>query len=138
MIRKLCYDVEILYNKWSPFIISIFLVIYHILHFLLPYDLTWMQYLCLPSMFTALHMYNSRQTFQLCRLHRCFVNYVLGNLIACLIEHYWIVPYMNVYWFGFIIIGTLIAFSTAIYYYYVEIHSKHPQTKSRRTRKWDI
>lgn len=130
MIRKLCYDIEILYNKWSPLIISILLIIYHVLHFSLPYDFTWIQYICLPSILTTFHMYNSRQAFKFCKLHRCLVNYVLGNLIVCLIEHYWIVPYMNIYWFIFIIVGTLIAFSLAIYYYYVEVYSKHSQTKS--------
>ena len=58
--KKLYYNLEILYNKYSPFIVSTLLIIYHILSFLFPCDLTWIEYICLPSVFKALHMYNSR------------------------------------------------------------------------------
>ena len=58
--KKLYYNLEILYNKYSPFIISALLFIYHTLSFLFPWDLTWIEYVCLPSVFTSLHMYNSR------------------------------------------------------------------------------
>lgn len=117
MRRKLSYDLEILYNKWSPIIISGLLVIYHTLCFLFPYDFEWIQYMCLPSTLTCLHMYNSRDVFKLCKVHRCFVNYVIGNLIACIIKHYWITAYMNPYWFVFVISGTILAMLIALFYY---------------------
>ena len=41
MIRRFSYDMELLYNKWSPFVISSVLIIHHILQYLLPVDLTW-------------------------------------------------------------------------------------------------
>lgn len=131
MVKKFCYTIEIAYNKWSPFIISILLFIYHILKYFFPYDLTWFQYLCLPSAFTAFHMYNSRQTFMLCKTHRCFVNYVFGNLLACIAEHYWICPFMNLSWFIFIILGTLLAAFLGLYYYLQE----HAKNNIRITKK---
>lgn len=125
--RKFNYVFEIFYNKWSPFIISLLLIIYHTLHFLFPWDLTWVQYLCLPSLFTSLHMYNSRQTFMLCKVHRCFVNYVVGNILASIAEHYWINPYLNLYWFVFVMFGTMLALLLGIFYYTKE----HEKVNSR-------
>ena len=40
IIKKTSYCLEILYDKFSPFIISAILVVYHILCFLFPYNLT--------------------------------------------------------------------------------------------------
>lgn len=68
-------------------------------------------------------MYNSRDVFMFCKVHRCFVNYVLGNTIACAANHYWINPYMNVYWFAFIMAGTILAMLLGLIYYTQE-HGK--------------
>ena len=133
MNKKLYYKLEILYNKWSPFVISILLFIYHILSFLFPIDLSWIEYLCLPSIFTTLHMYNSRQTFMLCKVHRCFVNYVAANVLVCIIEHYWLPPFMNLPLFIFVIVGTFIAMLLGLIYYteeHVEINSGNAQENS--------
>lgn len=133
-LQKVHYSLEILYNKWSPFIISALLIVYHLLSFLFPWDLTWILFICLPSMFTALHMYNSRSTFMLCKVHRCFVNYVICNNVACLISHYWINPYMNPYWFSFVVVGTIIALLLGLFYYTEEhgkINSRNAQKNSR-------
>lgn len=129
--QKLYYKLEILYNKWSPFIISGILFIYHVLKFLFTWDLEWVQYLCLPSMFTTIHMYNSRQTFYLCKVHRCFVNYVLANILVSIIEHYWIEAYQNIYWFIFIISGTLLAILIGLFYY----NKEHEKINSGFTQK---
>ena len=117
IVRKTSYCLEILYAKWSPFIVSAILVIYHTLSFLFPWDLTWIEYICLPSLFATIHMYNSRDVFMFCKVHRCFVNYVLGNTIACAANHYWVNPYMNVYWFSFIMAGTILAMLLGLIYY---------------------
>lgn len=117
LLKKTSYCIEILYNKWSPFIISGILILYHTLCFLFPWDLEWIQYLCLPSIFTTLHMYNSRQAFMFCKVHRCFVNFVVGNIIACIIKHYWVTAYMNVYWFAFVMLGSTLAMLLGLYYY---------------------
>lgn len=122
-VNKTSHYLEIYYNKWSPFIISAILVIYHTLSFLFPWDLTWIEYICLPSLFTTIHMYNIRSTFMLCKVHRCFVNYVLGNTIACAANHYWINPYMNIYWFTFVMIGTIFTLLLGLIYYTQE-HGK--------------
>lgn len=122
-VNKTSHYLEIYYNKWSPFIISAILVIYHTLSFLFPWDLTWIEYICLPSLFTTIHMYNSRDVFMFCKVHRCFVNYVLGNTIACAANHYWVNPYMNVYWFAFIMAGTILAMLLGLIYYTKE-HGK--------------
>ena len=116
-VNKTSHYLEILYDKWSPFIISAILVIYHTLSFLFPWDLTWIEYICLPSLFTTIHMYNSRDVFMFCKVHRCFVNYVLGNTIACAANHYWVNPYMNVYWFAFVMAGTILAMLLGLIYY---------------------
>ena len=116
-VNKTSHYLEIYYNKWSPFIISAILVIYHTLSFLFPWDLTWIEYICLPSAFTIAHMYNIRSTFMLCKVHRCFVNYVLGNTIACAANHYWINPYMNIYWFTFVMVGTIFTLLLGLIYY---------------------
>ena len=131
--KKLYYNLEILYNKYSPFIISALLVIYHILCFLFPWDLTLIEYICLPSVFTSLHMYNSRQTFMLCKVHRCFVNYVIGNTIACAANQYWVDPYMNIYWFAFVMAGSMLAMLLGLIYYtqeHAKINIKHAQKNS--------
>ena len=122
-LRRLCYSLEILYDKWSPFVISSILFIYHILTFLFLYDFTFIQYICLPSIFTILHMYNLRSTFMLCKTHRCFVNYIACNVLACTVTHYWIDPYKNIPWLIFIIVGTIVAIIIGIIYYREE-HSK--------------
>lgn len=114
--RKLSYKLEILYNKYSPFFISIMIIIYHILKFATQWDLEWMEYMFFPSMLTSLHMYNSREAFLLCKVHRCFVNYVVANVVACLISHYWIVPYMNPYWFITVFVGTVVAMLLGLFY----------------------
>lgn len=132
--KKVWYNLEILYNKWSPFIISALLIIYHTLKFLIPVDLTWMLFICLPSAFTILHMYNSRQTFMLCKVHRCFVNYVVGNWIACLIEHYWINPYMNIYWFTFVTVGTMTALLMGLIYY-TEEHGENDRRLAKKNSR---
>lgn len=121
--KRECFRMEVIYNKYSPFIISVILFIYHILRILFPIDLEWIQYLCMPSLFTTFHMYNTREALGFCKTHRCAVNYVVGNLIACIVEHYWIVPYMNLGWGIFIILGTLFAVCLGIYYYITE-HAK--------------
>lgn len=131
MNKRLCYKIEILYNKYIPFIISFLLFIYHILRYYLPYDLMWVQYLCMPSLLTISHMFNVRFAFGLCKVHRCFVNYTIGNLVVCIIEHYWINPYMNLTLFIFIILGTLLALSLGIYYYVTE----HEKLNSRSLKK---
>ena len=122
-VNKTSHYLEIYYNKWSPFVVSAILIIYHILSFLFPWDLTWIEYICLPSLFTTIHMYNSRDVFMFCKVHRCFVNYVLGNTIACAANHYWINPYMNVYWFAFVMAGTILAMLLGLIYYTKE-HGK--------------
>lgn len=121
--KPLCYQIELLYNKFSPFVVSVVLFIYHILRFFFQVDLMWVQYLCMPSICTVFHMYNTRQAFKLCKTHKCFVNYSLGNLLLCSVEHYWVNPYRNVEWFAFIIIGSLIAFIIGLYYFNLE-HEK--------------
>ncbi len=118
--KRLCYKIELLYNKYSPFVISVILFIYHILRILFPIDLMWIQYLCMPSLFTAFHMYNTRETFGFCKTHRCAVDYVLINLVVCIIEHYWVVPFMNLGWALFVILGTLLAVYLCIHYYKIE------------------
>ena len=123
IVKKTSYCLEILYDKWSPFIISTILVVYHTLSFLFPWDLTWIEYICLPSIFTTIHMYTSRDVFMFCKVHRCFVNYVLGNTIACAANHYWVNAYMNVYWFAFIMAGTILAMLLGLIYYTQE-HGK--------------
>lgn len=123
IVNKTSHYLEILYDKWSPFVVSVILIIYHILSFLFPWDLTWIEYICLPSAFTIAHMYNIRSTFMLCKVHRCFVNYVLGNTIACAANHYWINPYMNVYWFTFVMVGTIFTLLLGLIYYTQE-HGK--------------
>ena len=122
-VNKTSHYLEIYYNKWSPFVVSAILVVYHTLSFLFPWDLTWIEYICLPSLFTTIHMYNSRDVFMFCKVHRCFVNYVLGNTIACAANHYWINPYMNVYWFAFVMAGTILAMLLGLIYYTKE-HGK--------------
>lgn len=122
-VNKTSHYLEILYDKWSPFVVSVILIIYHILSFLFPWDLTWIEYICLPSLFTTIHMYNSRDVFMFCKVHRCFVNYVLGNTIACAANHYWVNPYMNVYWFAFVMAGTILAMLLGLIYYTQE-HGK--------------
>ena len=72
-------------------------------------------------------MYNSRDVFMFCKVHRCFVNYVLGNTIACAANHYWINPYMNVYWFAFVMAGTILAMLLGLIYYTKE----HGQKKNK-------
>lgn len=119
-VNKTSHYLEILYDKWSPFVVSAILIIYHILSFLFPWDLTWIEYICLPSLFTTIHMYNSRDVFIFCKVHRCFVNYVLGNTIACAANHYWVNPYMNIYWFAFIMAGTILAMLLGLIYYIQE------------------
>ncbi len=121
--KPLCYQIELLYNKYSPFGVSVILFFYHVLRFLFPIDLVWIQYLCMPSVCTITHMYNTRKAFKLCKTHRCFVNYTLGNLVACIAEHYWITPYMNTAWFIFVLSGTTLALILGIYYYSIE-HEK--------------
>lgn len=116
-IQKASYYFEMLYDKWSPFIISTILVVYHTLSFLFPWDLTWIEYICLPSAFTTLHMYNSRTVFMFCKVHRCFVNYVFINTIACAANHYWVNPYMNVYWFALMMIITIVTMLLGLVYY---------------------
>ena len=128
IVKKTSYCLEILYDKWSPFIISAILVVYHILCFLFPLDLTWIEYICLPSAFTILHMYNLRSTFMFCKVHRCFVNYVLGNTIACIFKHYWIDEYMNVYWFTFVMAGTIFTMLLGLIYYTQE----HKNNKNKK------
>lgn len=115
IVRKTSYCLEILYDKWSPFIVSAILIVYHILCFLFPWDLTWIEYVCLPSIFTSLHMYNSRQTFMLCKVHRCFVNYVVANIIACTIEYYWID--MNAYWYATCMLSIVVTLVIGLIYY---------------------
>ena len=124
-VNKTSHYLEIYYNKWSPFVVSAILIIYHILSFLFPWDLTWIEYICLPSLFTTIHMYNSRDVFMFCKVHRCFVNYVLGNTIACAANHYWINPYMNVYWFAFVMAGTILAMLLGLIYYTQEHGQKN-------------
>ena len=124
-VNKTSHYLEILYDKWSPFVVSVILIIYHILSFLFPWDLTWIEYICLPSLFTTIHMYNSRDVFMFCKVHRCFVNYVLGNTIACAANHYWINPYMNVYWFAFVMAGTILAMLLGLIYYTKEYGRKN-------------
>lgn len=114
--KKLSYRLEILYDKYSPFFISILIIIYHILRFLTPWDLEWMEYMFFPSMLTSLHMYNSRDAFLLCKVHRCFVNYVVANVIACMISHYWIITYMNPYWIIAVFVGTVVAMLLGLFY----------------------
>lgn len=123
-VNKTSHYLEILYDKWSPFVVSVILIIYHILSFLFPWDLTWIEYICLPSLFTTIHMYNSRDVFMFCKVHRCFVNYVLGNTIACAANHYWVNPYMNVYWFAFVMAGTILAMLLGLIYYTQEHRRK--------------
>lgn len=116
MTRKFNYQFEILYNKYSPFLISIVIFLYHTIRFLTTLDVEWMEYFFFPSLLTSLHMYNSRQTFMLCKVHRCFVNYVVGNVIACMISHYLINPYMNVWWYATVMFSSIFVMLLAIYY----------------------
>lgn len=116
MTRKFNYQFEILYNKYSPFLISIIIFLYHTIEFLTTLDVEWMEYLFFPSLLTSLHMYNSRQTFMLCKVHRCFVNYVVGNVLACMISHYLINPYMNVWWYAIVMFASVFVMLLAIYY----------------------
>lgn len=131
MIRRWCYDFEILYNKWSPFIIAPLILIYHISQFITPFDVTWLQYLCLPSLMTIIHMYNSRITFKLCKVHKCLVNYVAINSILCIIEHYFITKELKLIWF---ILMLFIALCTMIItlYYYEKSNSKTSKIESSR------
>lgn len=115
--NKLSYKLEILYNKYSPFIIGIILFLYHILNFIFPQDLMFIVYFCMPSLCTAFHMYNSREAFRLCKVHRCAVNYVIGNLFLEIIEYYWINPYMNIWWLSIIVGFTIIGIILGIIYY---------------------
>ena len=131
IIKKTSYCLEILYDKFSPFIISAILVVYHILCFLFPYNLTWIEYVCLPSAFTILHMYNLRSAFMFCKVHRCFVNYIACNVLACMATHYWINPYRNIPWIIFIIVGTIIATVIGVIYYKKE-HSSSINIKKER------
>ena len=131
IVKKTSYCLEILYDKFSPFIISAILVVYHILCFLFPYNLTWIEYVCLPSTFTILHMYNLRSTFMLCKVHRCFVNYIACNVLACMATHYWINPYRNIPWIIFIIVGTIVAIVIGVIYYKKE-HSCSINIKKER------
>lgn len=105
------------------------IIIYHILRFITLWDLEWMEYMFFPSLLTSLHMYNSRQTFMFCKVHRCFVNYVVANVVACLISHYWINPYMNPYWFIAVFVGTIIAMLLGLYYSQNELHKFKEQEK---------
>lgn len=61
-------------------------------------------------------MYNSRQTFMLCKVHRCFVNYVVANIVVCMIGHYFINPYLNPYWFVVVFVGTVTAMLLGLFY----------------------
>ena len=133
--KRDCYKIELLYNKYIPFVISVILFIYHVLRILFQIDLEWIQYLCMPSLFTTFHMYNTRETFGFCKTHRCAVNYVVGNLFACIVEHYWVVPFMNVWWAAFVILGTLLAICLCIHYYRTEheaLNSKLTEEDSKR------
>ena len=78
-------------------------------------------------------MYNSRQTFMFCKVHRCFVNYVIGNTIVCAANQYWVDPYMNVYWFAFVMAGSMLAMLLGLIYYtqeHAKINIKHAQKNS--------
>lgn len=121
--RKLCYRIEILYNKYIPVVISIILFIYHLIEFNVDCNLVWIEYLCMPSLFTVGHMFNSRIAFKLCKVHKCFVLYVASNLILCIAEQYWVTPYMNTNWFVTIFIGTVFAL-ILMFHYYIKEHEK--------------
>ena len=75
-------------------------------------------------------MYNSRDVFGLCRIHRCLTNYSTCNIFVYITEHYWIVPYINTPWLLFIMVGTLVTLGFAVYYYYVDIYCKRAEAKS--------
>lgn len=128
MKMRLCYKIEVWYNKYIPFVISFFLIIYHTLRFFFPIDLFWLQYFCMPSMLTSLHMVNTRKAFGLCKTHKCCVIYVIFNMFILIAEHYWILPYLNLVWFILILIISLLAFIFIIYFYKQEhekINSKY-------------
>ncbi len=120
---RLCYKIEIWYNKYIPFVISFILIIYHIIRFHLPVDLFWVQYFCMPSVLTSCHMINTRKAFGLCKTHKCCVLYVMFNVLILVAEHYWIVPYLNIAWFLFILIISLLMFILT-YYLYKQEHEK--------------
>lgn len=39
--KRLCYKIELLYNKYAPFVISVILFMYHVLRILFQIDLEW-------------------------------------------------------------------------------------------------
>ena len=56
-----------------------------------------------------------REVYIFCKVHRCFVNYVVANIIACTIEYYWID--MNAYWYAAYMLGTVVTLALGLMYY---------------------
>ena len=110
---------EILYNKMSPAIISVIIVVNNILHYF-GMALGDLIFLFIPSMLTMFHMFVSRRHLSLCKFHRTFVYYVCLNALEYIFED--IINISNELW-GLIDLVTLVVFAcAAIHYYYSEEH----------------
>lgn len=114
---KLSYKLEIIYNKYSPFIIALCIAISNILDYF-GLHLASEGYLFVPSLLTSGHMYISRNNFKLCRFHRCFVNYVVFNVLIYIFR-------LHFYIFGgefnlVFDIVTMLAFGISAVYYYIK------------------
>lgn len=116
MTNKLCYKIELLYNKYSPFIIALCIFISNICDY---FELHWNSegYVFVPSLLTSGHMYISRKNFKLCRFHRCFVNYVVFNVFVYIIRDN-ILKFGGFYGLCFDLCIAFIFGSFAIFYYY--------------------
>lgn len=113
---KVYYKIEILYNKFSPFVIANLILIDNMVANLGIYYCKAEGYLFVPSLFTIFHMYISRKNLLLCRFHRAIVNYCGINTICFSIKE---ITHTKGDFVWLIIDSaiTLITIIAAIYYY---------------------
>lgn len=115
VMNKVCYKIEILYDKFSPFVIGSLILADNIATYL-GFSIKAEGYLFMPSLLTSFHMHISRSNFLLCRFHRVVVNYCILNSI------YFAIKEMtdtegDVVWLAIDSLTTLIVIGIAIYYY---------------------
>lgn len=111
---------ELVFVKYSPFVVSLLIVFYHTVRTQL--DMEW--FLVFMLTFHANCYTYEREVYMFCKVHRCFVNYVVANIIACTIEYYWIDPYMNAYWYAACMLGTIVTLALGLIYYIRKLEIK--------------
>ena len=113
---KLYYKMEILYNKFSPFVIAYLILIDNMVTNIGFYCCRAEGYLFVPSLFTLVHMYISRKNLLLCRFHRVAVNYCGINTIGFAIKEFTNTK-GDLIWLVIDSVIALIAIIIGIYYY---------------------